>query len=114
MGNDWRIANRNTGESMTIKLITFKTNHTMMAEVTKETATTITVKQPVQVVMQPTKDGPMVSYIPFLEYAQEFKSGFDLSVADILCLTTPVVELENQYNQLFGSGIQIASAIPKV
>jgi len=33
---------------------------------------------------------------------------------DVLCLTTPVVEIENQYNQIFGSGIQIANAIPKV
>jgi hypothetical protein len=33
---------------------------------------------------------------------------------DVLCITLPMVELENQYNQVFGSGIQIASAIPKV
>jgi len=113
MGNDWRFASKNTGESMTIQLITFKTNHTMMAE-TEQIGDKLKIKQPVQVVMQPTKDGPMVSYIPFLEYAQEFKSGFEISMVDVLCLTTPVVELENQYNQLFGSGIQIASAIPKV
>jgi hypothetical protein len=33
---------------------------------------------------------------------------------DILFISTPVRELENQYNQIFGSGIQIASAIPKL
>ena len=114
MGNDWRLERRNKGESMSIKLITFKTNHTMMGEVDCVDDINITIKNPVQVVMQPTKDGPMVNYIPFLEYAQEFKTGIKVSMNDVLCLTTPVVEIENQYNQIFGSGIQIASAIPKV
>ena len=86
----------------------------MMADIDCVDEKTITLKQPVQVVMQPTKEGPMVSYIPFLEYSQEYKSGIKISMENVLCLTTPVVELENQYNQLFGSGIQIASAIPKV
>lgn len=99
---------------MTIKLITFKTNHTMMADVEQIDEKTIIIKEPVQVVLQPTKDGPMVNYIPFLEYAQEFKNGIKISMNDVLCLTTPEVQIENQYNQIFGSGIQIASAIPKV
>jgi hypothetical protein len=33
---------------------------------------------------------------------------------NVLCITTPSRELENQYNKVFGSGIQIASVIPKV
>lgn len=86
----------------------------MMAEIDCVDEKTIILKQPVQVVMQPTKEGPMVSYIPFLEYSQEYKNGIKISMENVLCLTTPIVELENQYNQLFGSGIQIASAIPKV
>lgn len=98
---------------MTIKLITFKTNHTMMADVDLG-GEFVLIKNPVQVVMQPTKEGPMVSFIPFLEYAKEFKSGIRIAMSDILCITDPVVELENQYNQVFGSGIQIASVIPKV
>lgn len=99
---------------MSVKLITFKTNHTMMADVDCVDEKTITIKHPVQVVMQPTKEGPMVNFIPFLEFAKEFKTGIKISMNDVLCLTTPVVEIENQYNQIFGSGITIASAIPKV
>jgi hypothetical protein len=72
------------------------------------------VKQPVQVIVQPTKEGPMMGFAPFLDYAQEFNSGIELNKSDVLCVTTPSRELENQYNQVFGSGIQIASAIPKV
>ena len=98
---------------MKLKLITFKTNHTIIAQVSEE-KTCIKAKQPVQVIVQPTKDGPMMGFAPFLEYAQEFKSGIKFSMSDVLCITTPVRELENQYNQVFGSGIQIASAIPKI
>ena len=103
---------------MTIKLITFKTNHTILAQTDEELSNKLfdsfKVKQPVQVIVQPTKDGPMMGFAPFLEYAQEFKSGIKFNMSDVLCITTPVRELENQYNQVFGSGIQIASAIPKV
>ena len=98
---------------MTIKLITLKTNHTLIASLT-ENGNSYSLKEPVQVVMQPTKDGPMMAFSPFIDYCDEFKTGIEIQKEDVLCVTTPVRELENQYNQVFGSGIQIASAIPKV
>ena len=101
---------------MTIKLLTLKTNHTIMGNVTEE-LTEVTIKQPVQVVQVPPRaqnDPGSIAFAPFLEYAKEFKDGFKIKKDDILVTSTPVVELENQYNQIFGSGIQIASAIPKV
>jgi hypothetical protein len=98
---------------MTIKLITFKTAHTILGDVT-ELPEGYRVKEPVQVVMQPSKEGPMMAFAPFLEFAEEFRTGITISRDDVLCVTTPMRELENQYNQVFGSGIQIASAIPKV
>ena len=75
---------------------------------------TFKVKQPVQVVVQPTQQGQMMGFAPFLDYAEEFESGIELNKRDVLCVTTPSRELENQYNKVFGSGIQIASAIPKI
>ena len=98
---------------MTIKLITFKTNQTLIGEIVNESPTSITIKQPVQVVVQPTKEGPMMGFSPFLEFAEEFKTGIPLPKDNVQCITTPMTELANQYNQVFGSGIQIASAIPK-
>ena len=99
---------------MTLKLITFKTNQTLIGEIVSETTTHITLKQPVQVIVQPTKEGPMMGFSPFLEFAEEFKTGISLPKDNIQCTTTPMVELANQYNQVFGSGIQIASVIPKI
>jgi hypothetical protein len=98
---------------MAVKLITFKTNQTIIASVVVENNARITVKETVQVIVQPSKDGPMMGFSPFLEYAQEFKTGITFDVSDILCITSPVIELENEYSKLFGSGIQIASSIPK-
>ena len=99
---------------MSIKLVTFKTNQTIMATVNYVDANAITVKEPVQVIIQPTKDGPMMGFSPFLDYALEFNTGIRILMSDVLCITTPSRELENQYNKVFGSGITIASSIPKV
>ena len=99
---------------MSVKLVTFKTNQTLLAQIDCIGEKEISLKEPVQVIVQPTKDGPMMGFAPFLEYAQEFNTGIKISMSDVLCLTTPSRELENQYNQVFGSGITIASSIPKV
>ena len=100
---------------MTVKLITFKTSQTVMADINDDkAAATVSLKKPVQVIVQPTKDGPMMGFAPFLDYAEEFSTGIEISKSDILCITTPSRELENQYNKIFGSNIEIASFIPKV
>ena len=99
---------------MSIKLLTFKTNHTIIADVTVLEGGDYLIQEPVQVVMQPGKDGMSIGFAPFLQFCDEFKSGISLSREDILCETTPVVELKNQYNEMFGSGIQIATTIPKM
>ena len=98
---------------MTVKLITFKTNQTVMAEVTEQEHTVVA-KQTVQVVVQPQNGQPMMGFVPFLEYTEEFKTGIEFDKSDILTINTPVRELENEYNRLFGSGIEIASSIPKI
>ena len=99
---------------MSIKLLTFKTNQTILGELDCTSDNEVTMKKPVQVIMQPTKEGPMMGFAPFLEYCEEFKTGIKINMDTVLVITTPVRELENQYNQVFGSGIEIASVIPKV
>lgn len=98
---------------MTVKLVTLKTNHTLLADI-EEGGDLISMKNPVQVVTQPTKEGPMIAFMPFVEYAEEFKTGMNVPRDSVLMINNPVRELLNQYNQMFGSGLTIASAIPKV
>lgn len=99
---------------MAVKLVTLKTNHTLIGTVDHIDMDMLVIKEPIQVFMSPSKDGMQMGFGPFLDYAQEHKTGIKMSMNDVLCVTTPIVELENQYNQVFGSGITIASSIPKV
>jgi hypothetical protein len=55
----------------------------------------------------------MMGFSLFLDYCLEFSTGIEFVSSDILTVTTPAIELSNQYNQVFGSGIQIASSIPR-
>ena len=99
---------------MAVKLITFKTNHTIIGSIIDDTGEYITVREPVQVVMVPPRsqnDPGGIAFSPFLEYCNEFKTGIKIDKSNVLVITTPVVDLENQYNQVFGSGIQIASKL---
>jgi hypothetical protein len=99
---------------MFIKLVTLKTNHTLIGTLDCTDDNSVVIKEPVQVFMSPSKEGMQMGFGPFLDYSQEHKTGIKISMSDVLCITTPIVELENQYNQIFGSGITIANVIPKV
>jgi diaminopimelate epimerase len=97
---------------MTVKLVTFKTTQTLIANVEQD-GDKVILKEPVQVIVQPSKTNEAVmGFAPFLEYCEEFKEGITVPFDAVLTITTPVRELENQYSKVFGSGIQIASVIP--
>lgn len=97
------------------KLITLKTNHTLLGEVTDDIEYDfVTIKEPVQVVQIPARsqtDQGGLAFAPFLEYSNEVRTGIKINRSDILVITTPVLELENQYNTIFGSGITIAKSL---
>lgn len=97
------------------KLITLKTNHTLLGEVTDDIEYEfVTIKEPVQVVQIPPRsqtESGTIAFAPFLEYSNEVRTGIKINRADILTITTPVLELENQYNTIFGSGITIAKTL---
>ena len=99
---------------MTAKLITFKTNHTILGEVKDLPENDyVEVKDCVQVIsVPPTPQNPQggITFAPFVEFAVEFKTGFKIKRQDILMINEPILEVENQYSKIFGSGIQIASS----
>jgi len=92
-----------------------KTNHNMLGEV-GVVGEHFVLKQPVQVVSVPPRaanDSGGIAFVPFLEYSEEFKNGIHISKADVLCVTTPIRDLENQYNKIFGAGIEITNVMPR-
>ena len=71
------------------------------------TGTGWTLSSPAQIVMQQTKDGVGVALAPYMPYASGEITMYRHAVASE---SNPDVKMENEYNRLFGSGIQIASA----
>jgi len=99
---------------MSVKLITFRTAQTLIGSV-EDKEDSYVIKQPIQVMLQPTQDGNVnIGFAPFLEYAEEFKTGITIPKDSVMTVTTPVQEVLNQYNRIFGSGIEIASAMPNL
>jgi hypothetical protein len=96
-----------------IKLVTFKTQQTIICNLEYTDDYNLKVKNPIQVISVPPRtanDSGGVGFAPYLSYSEEFDTGIILKQDDIFCVTTPVLDLINQYNKMFGSGIEIAPA----
>lgn len=91
--------------------------NTLMAQVCpSENDFEVVIKNTVMIIVIPPRtssDTSSIAFTPFLNYTNEFGSGIKIHRSDILTMTTPVTELLNQYNSVFGSGIVIASGLPK-
>ena len=102
-----------------VKCITMKgVMNTLMAQVMSDGSNDfqLVMKNPVMVITIPPRtssDSASIAFTPFLNYTDEFGSGITIHRSDVLTITTPVVELLNQYNSVFGSGIVLASGLPK-
>lgn len=93
---------------MSAQLLTFKTNQTIIGDLDCTKEGKVKIKKPVQVYMQPGEDGKtMMGFAPFLEFCEEFVTGIEVDANEVLCITTPIKDLLNQYNKVFGSGIQV-------
>ena len=57
---------------MKLKLVTLKTTQTLIGEVDCNDKDEIIIKQPVQVIVQPTKEGTVMGFAPFLEFKNYF------------------------------------------
>lgn len=66
-----------------------------------------TLSSPAQIIMQQTKEGVGVALAPYMPYASGDITMYRHAVTSE---ANPDVKMENEYNRLFGSGIQIASA----
>lgn len=68
----------------------------------------VTLSKPGVVQMIPTQTGVNIGLFPFAPYAKE--TSFTFAHDHIVTEFTPDIDLLNNYNQMFGSGIQIATA----
>jgi len=96
-----------------IKCVTFKTQQTILCTLEYTDEYDLNIKNPVQIISVPpqsNKDQGGIGFAPYLAFAEEFVTGITIKKEDVICVTTPVIDILNQYNKMFGSGIEIAPA----
>lgn len=90
---------------MTVKAAYF-VHGIIMGDTTENLDGTVTMENPIMVIPQPQN----MAFMPFLSIMEEKTITFKLSDAMYGGLFTPVIEMRNQYNKLFGTGIVEAGA----
>lgn len=74
---------------------------------TKETGVGYKLSDPAAIVIQPTEKGVGVALAPYMPYAE---SEITLYATAIGTEGTPSKNMENEYNRIFGSGIEVVPA----
>lgn len=90
-----------------VKCVVLNSGLELMGEMEERTES-IVLKDVVQIALVPSNGKMGHAIIPWLPYAD--KSEFSFNVSNILTIFSPSIEILNNYNQIMGSGIQIASA----
>lgn len=86
-----------------VKVLKFLTEE-IIAEVINQTDTTITLKNPLRIVVVPNKmdpRNPSVGFAPYCEWTEE--KTFVLSTNMLVFQTTPIKMFLDQYNQTFST-----------
>ena len=90
-------------DTKNLMLIRLSTNEEIMGEVTSNSGQVMTVKNPVRVVVVPSKtdpSNPSVAFAPFLQWSDD--KELTLNANHVIVTATPISEFVNQYNSMFG------------
>lgn len=94
-----------------IKCVRMPGGEELIGEIVTETDTTVTIKTPASVLIVPGQMGNpqfSIGLMPWMPYSED--TEFVLSRDKIITIHNPNIDLINNYNRMFGSGIQIAAA----
>jgi hypothetical protein len=86
-----------------LKLLRLSTGEEIIGEVVNENVTKITIKNPVRVLMVPSKadpNNPTVAFAPFMQWSDD--KELTLNANHVTVTATPITEFVNQYNSMFG------------
>ena len=91
---------------MSVKSVKLVTGEELVVEITEETETSITFKNPVASVLQRSQStgGAALGFMPWMHSAD---SPFTIDKSKIICSAEVAEEVKNGYNQIFGSGIVV-------
>lgn len=91
---------------MNVKVFKLINGEDLIADVSESTEG-FTLKTPASIVMQQTERGVGVALAPYMPYAAGELTLYKTAIA---ACGNPEVQMINEYNRIFGSGIQIAAA----
>jgi hypothetical protein len=95
-----------------VKIVKLITGEELLAEVTVSSPipTSVTLKNPVRIVVMPNKIDPKtpnIGFAPWAEFSED--KTFDLDKSHVLAIINPIKEFINQYNSMFG-GLVVPSS----
>lgn len=86
-----------------LKLLRLTTGEEVLGEIVSVNVTKITIKNPVRVIMVPSKadpNNPTVAFAPFVQWSDD--KELELNAHHVTFSATPITEFVNQYNSMFG------------
>ena len=86
-----------------LKIIRLLSGEEIIAEVTSDSGTVVTIKNALRIVVMPNKadpNTPSVGLAPFVQFTDE--KELTLNKNCVITTATPVADFVNQYNSVFG------------
>ncbi len=96
---------------MTVKIVKIVTGEEVIGSEELSTSEGIVLKNPAVILMRQTPDGKFsVALAPYMAYAEFGRVHIYKTAIAADC--EPDVQMVNEYNRIYGSGIEIANTIP--
>jgi len=95
-----------------VKLVRLINGEELISEVISNGESSIIIKNPVRVVVVPTKTDPKtptVGFAPWVDFSDD--KQFTLDKRHVLVLMSPIQEFVNQYNGMFGGIVAPSSKL---
>ena len=90
-----------------IKIVKLISGEELIADAT-EANNLVNLKKPAIIQLMPSRNDPNQIMVGLIPYAQYTKShAIEVDVRNVIWSESPVDELYNQYNTMFGTGIQL-------
>ena len=86
-----------------LKIVRLTTGEEILGEILEENVTKVSVKNPVRIVVLPSKsdpNNPSVGFAPFMQWSDD--KVLTLNANHVILTATPMKEFINQYNSMFG------------
>jgi hypothetical protein len=94
---------------MPIEIVKLITGEEIISETVDKEDTMLALKKPCVIQLMPSRENPeqpMMGLFPYAVYVEDHI--VEVSKSQVLWRARPVKELYNQYNNVFGTGIQLA------